>query len=217
MGYTTAFDAAIPPLFARQAHAELDDTPCIDKGFFVLVGNDHCAMDAMARRDPQRLQAYLAWLLGAVRGYSLKLVNPGGVEAWKQDRTHDRWGLDDEVPSFRVTPRTILREMAAAADALQLPHAAHIHANHLGVPGNWRATLATMQALEGHRGHMAHIQFHSYGGGPGDGGGFRSATEPLLDYFHAHPNITVDVGQILFGATTCLTGDGPLGYYLARI
>ncbi len=33
MGYTTAFDAAIPPLSARHAHEELDDTPCIDKGF----------------------------------------------------------------------------------------------------------------------------------------------------------------------------------------
>ncbi len=35
MGYTTAFDAAIPPLAARHVHEELDDTPCIDKGFYV--------------------------------------------------------------------------------------------------------------------------------------------------------------------------------------
>jgi formylmethanofuran dehydrogenase subunit A len=41
MGYTTAFDAAIPPLGARHAHEEFHDTPTIDKGFFVLFGNNH--------------------------------------------------------------------------------------------------------------------------------------------------------------------------------
>jgi hypothetical protein len=32
-----------------------------------------------------------------------------------------------------------------------------------------------------------------------------------------HPNITVDVGQVLFGETTSMTGDGPLGYYLSNV
>ena len=36
------------------------------------------------------------------------------------------------------------------------------------MPGNWTTTLETMKALEGHRGHMTHIQFHSYGGGDAD-------------------------------------------------
>ena len=30
MGYTSAFDAAVPPLSARHAHEEFEDTPCID-------------------------------------------------------------------------------------------------------------------------------------------------------------------------------------------
>ncbi len=38
LGYTTAFDAAVPPLGARHAHEEFDDTPCLDKGFYVLMG-----------------------------------------------------------------------------------------------------------------------------------------------------------------------------------
>src|SRR5262249_12332826 len=38
LGYTTAFDAAIPPLGARHAHEEFHDTPVIDKGFLVLFG-----------------------------------------------------------------------------------------------------------------------------------------------------------------------------------
>jgi formylmethanofuran dehydrogenase subunit A len=44
MGYTTAFDAAVPPLSARHAHEELGDTPCIDKGFYILMGNNHYLM-----------------------------------------------------------------------------------------------------------------------------------------------------------------------------
>ena len=49
LGYTTAFDAAITPLAARHAHAELADTPCIDKGFYVLVGNNHYLLDAICQ------------------------------------------------------------------------------------------------------------------------------------------------------------------------
>ena len=30
---------------------------------------------------------------------------------------------------------------------LGLPHPVHIHCNNLGLPGNWRTTLATMEAL----------------------------------------------------------------------
>ena len=40
LGYTTAFDAAVAPLTARHSHSELDDTPIVDGGFYVLMGND---------------------------------------------------------------------------------------------------------------------------------------------------------------------------------
>ena len=39
----------------------------------------------------------------------------------------------------------------------------------------------------------------------------------LASYVNAHPNLTVDVGQVLFGETTSMTGDGPLGYYLHKV
>ena len=107
--------------------------------------------------------------------------------------------------------------MARTVDELGLPHAVHIHCNNLGIPGNWQTTMATMKALEGHRGHMTHIQFHSYGGGEGEEETFCSRVEPLAEYVNAHPEITVDVGQVMFGETTSMTGDGPLGYYLANI
>src|SRR5262249_30754246 len=83
LGYTTAFDAAIAPLAARHAHDEFADTPCIDKGFFALMGNNHYIMRAIQRREPAKLEAFVGWLLHATKGYAAKLVNPGGVENWK--------------------------------------------------------------------------------------------------------------------------------------
>jgi formylmethanofuran dehydrogenase subunit A len=216
LGYTTVFDAAIPPLGARITHEEFHDTPVIDKGFFILVGNNHYAMEQIAAKEPERLRHFCAWLLQATRGYALKIVNPGGVECWKQGRL-GMAGFDDAVPHFDVTPRLIVTALAAVADELKLPHAAHIHCNQLGMPGNWRTTLDTMQAVEGSRGHFTHIQFHSYGGGPDDQGTFCSKVPQLAEYVNDHANLTVDVGQVLFGDTTSMTGDGPLGYYLHKV
>ncbi|MGH7224862.1 MAG: amidohydrolase family protein, partial [Gemmataceae bacterium] len=84
MGYTTVFDAAIPPLGARHAHEEFHDTPILDKGFFLLFGNNHYVLKQIAANEPERLRAFVAWLLSAGKGYAVKLVNPGGVEVWKQ-------------------------------------------------------------------------------------------------------------------------------------
>jgi formylmethanofuran dehydrogenase subunit A len=217
MGYTTAFDAAIPPLGARHAHEEFEDTPCIDKGFYVLMGNNHYIMRSIAEREPQKVKAFIAWLLGATKGYAPKLVNPGGVEMWKSRQGGNAHGLDEAVDHFDVTPRQIIRGVAQAAAELGLPHPVHIHCNNLGVPGNWQTTLETMKALEGHRAHLTHIQFHSYGGGEGDENTFNSKTLPLAEYVNTHKNVTLDVGQVMFGETTSMTGDGPLGYYLSNI
>ena len=216
LGYTTAFDAAIPPLGARHAHEELQDTPIIDKGFFVLVGNNHYVMKQIKAGEPQRVKAYLAWLLDAAKGYAPKIVNPGGVEVWKLTGGNAT-GLDDPVEHFAVTPRQIIRGVAQAAGELGLPHPVHIHCNNLGMPGNWATTLETMRALEGHRGHLTHVQFHSYGGDPDEQGTFASRVPDLVDYVNSHPNLTIDVGQVMFADTTSMTGDGPLGYFLHKV
>jgi formylmethanofuran dehydrogenase subunit A len=217
MGYTTAFDAAIPPLGARHAHEEFEDTPCIDKGFYVLMGNNHYVMRSIQQNEPQKLKAFIAWLLGATKGYAPKLVNPGGVEVWKSHQGGNVHTIDDPVDHFGVTPRQIIGGVAHAAAELRLPHPVHIHCNNLGIPGNWQTTLETMKALDGHRAHITHIQFHSYGGGEGDENTFNSKVVPLADYVNAHENVTIDVGQVMFGETTSMTGDGPLGYYLSNI
>ena len=139
------------------------------------------------------------------------------MEVWKHHAAGNVNGIDQPVDAFDVTPRQIIRSVARAVDELRLPHSVHIHCNNLGLPGNWTTTLETMKALEGHRGHLTHIQFHSYGGGDGDENTFNSKVVPLADYVNQHENITVDVGQVMFGETTSMTGDGPLGYYLHNI
>src|SRR5438876_10693673 len=216
LGYTTAFDAAIPPLGARHAHEEFHDTPVIDKGFLVLFGNNHYVMRQVAAKNMEKLRGYAAWLLGSAKGYGIKLVNPGGVEVWKEGGGNVT-SLDSSVEVFDVTPRQIITGLAQTAMDLGLPHPVHIHCNNLGLPGNWTTTLETMRALEGRRAHLTHIQFHSYGGGPDDQGSFCSHVPQLADYVNAHDNLTVDVGQVLFGETTSMTGDGPLGYYLHKV
>ena len=216
MGYTTAFDAAIPPLAARHVHEEFSDTPIIDKGFFVLVGNNHYVLRQLAAKNPERLQHFIGWLLNAAKGYAAKIVNPGGVEIWKSGGG-DAAGLDAMVNHFNVTPRQIITGVAKAVMDLGLPHPVHIHCNNLGLPGNWQTTLATMEALSGLRAHLTHIQFHSYGGDPDDQSTFCSEVPKLAAYFNKNANLSIDVGQVLFGETASMTGDGPLGYFLHKV
>jgi formylmethanofuran dehydrogenase subunit A len=217
LGYTTAFDAAIAPMAARHAHDELADTPCIDKGFFTLMGNNHYIMRAIQRREPEKLKAFVGWLLHASKAYAAKLVNPGGIENWKHRQAGNVRDLDSTVDHFGVTPRQIISAVAQAVDELRLPHPAHIHTVNLGLPGNWTTTLETMKLLDGHRGHLAHIQFHSYDGGETDETTFGSKVAPLAEYVNEHPNITLDVGQVVFGRAMGMTADSPVGYFLSRL
>jgi formylmethanofuran dehydrogenase subunit A len=216
LGYTTAVDAAIAPLMARHAHHELRDTPVIDKGFLALLGNNHYVMDRIREGDRDRLRAYVAWLLGAAKGFGVKVVDPGGVEAWKRGQGRIA-SLDETIDGFGVSPRQILVELARAVDDLALPHPIHLHGLNLGLPGNWESTRAVMEALDGHRAHLAHIQFHSYGGRADDPTSFESRVAELAEYVNAHKDLTLDVGQVLFGETTSMTADGPVGQYLHRV
>ena len=217
LGYTTCFDAAISPLSARHAHHEFNQIPNLDTGFYTLVGNNHFVMQAIAEGDEAKLDAFLGWLIYKVGAFAPKIANPGGVELWKQDRAANATDLDLTVDGFGVTPRSIIQQITRSANRLGLPHPVHIHTNNLGLPGNWQTTMQTMQTLEDQRGHIAHIQFHSYGGGGVEEDSLCSKVAPLAEFVNNHPNITVDVGQVIFGRTTSMTGDGPLGYYLQQI
>jgi formylmethanofuran dehydrogenase subunit A len=211
LGYTTVFDAAVAPISARQTHAEFDDTPIIDGGFFALLGNDEYLHRQIAANELGRAKDYAAWILKSTGGYAIKLVNPGGIELWKRN-VREVKTLDDPVGTANVTPRKILEVLADAAIALGLPHPVHIHCNNLGVAGNVATTLESMRALEGRRAHFTHLQFHSYGGERGKS--WSSAARQVAEYVNGHPEVTGDVGQVMFGDATTLTADAAVEYLL---
>ena len=213
LGYTSVFDAAVAPIMARTAHSQLDDTPIVDGGFFALLGNDDYLLRLIDSGDRERAREYAAWVLGATGAYAIKIVNPAGVELWKRG-TKERTNLDTTLGSSRVTPRAILETLVDSANTLKLPHAAHIHCNNLGLPGNSETTLATMSALDGRRAHFTHLQFHSYGTSPD--GRWRSAAREIVEYVNAHENVSGDVGQVMFGSATTLTADAPVEYLLHK-
>jgi formylmethanofuran dehydrogenase subunit A len=217
LGYTTVVEAAAPPLAARHVLSELRDTPMIDKAFLILMGNNQVLFELIRESGgtvgagADRIKDAVAWWLEATGGYGVKLVNPGGVELWKQSNGHVD-SIDDEVAGFGVTPRQVLEAIGGAVHELGLPHPVHIHANNLGVPGNADTTLETMRTLSGRQAHFAHLQFHSYGGRPG--GQPRSRAPELLEYLGGHPEITADVGQVMFGPALTMTADAQVSAVL---
>lgn len=211
LGYTTTFDAAVAPATAKVCHAALDDIPIVDAGFFALMGNDDFLLRAIAAGDRGLARDYMAWLIGATGAYAVKIVNPGGIERWKDGR-RDARGLDGPVRGDDVTPRSILETLTTAANELGLPHPVHVHCNDLGVPGNVETTLASMAAVAGRRAHFTHLQFHSYGGEPGKS--WTSAAARIADYVNTHPEVTGDVGQVMFGPAATISADGPIEHLL---
>lgn len=217
LGYTTLFEAAVPPLTARHAHEELRDIPIVDTGCYTVMGNNYLVLKVLSDPDEarrrERMRELVAWLLQATRGYAVKIVNPGGVENWKWNQ--DVTDLDTAVPPFGVTPRQIVSGLAQAVEELGLPHSIHLHANHLGEPGNVDTTLATMHALAGHRVHFTHLQFHSYD--ITQRGGYASAASRIAECVNAHPEFTCDVGQLAFGPATTMTSDAPMEFRLHHL
>ncbi|MEM2906302.1 MAG: formylmethanofuran dehydrogenase subunit A [Candidatus Bathyarchaeia archaeon] len=217
MGYTTVIEPASPPLKQRHTHHELNDTPIVDKACFPLVGNNWIVMDLLSRGDVEGCAAFLAWLVSATKGYALKVVNPGGIEAWGWGRNVQ--SLDDQVPRFNITPREIIRGLCRANIMLNMPHRLHLHTNRVGIPGNYETTLKTMHAVRDlARGdepilHITHCQFSAYAGGS-TWLSVESGAEKVARYVNAHPHVSLDLGQVVFTDVTTMTADGPFQHGL---
>lgn len=204
MGYTAAFEPAMVFSNARHAHFEMGDTPILDHGAYVMLGNDELFLRMLAEgQDFERVRDYVGWTINATRAMGVKVVNPGGISAFKFNQR--KLDVDEDHKHWRITPRRVVQTLARALHELRVPHPLHIHASNLGVPGNVDSTLATIEALEGLPGHLTHLQFHSYGvEGPKK---FSSAARQLAEVINRHPNVSVDVGQIIFGQTVTASGD----------
>jgi formylmethanofuran dehydrogenase subunit A len=206
MGYTAAFEPAMIPCNARAAHAEMADMPGLATGAYCLLGNDDLLMRLIADQTPQTvINDYVAWMVRATQAIAVKVVNPGGISAFKfNEREFD---VDSVHPEYGITPAQIIRTLARATHEIGLVHPLHIHCSNLGVPGNIRSTLATIKAADGYPTHLTHAQFHAYG----DDGeyGMSSAAAELAEAVNANPNVSIDVGQVMFGQTVTISADAP--------
>jgi len=213
MGYTAAFEPAILAINARQAHLEMGDTPMIDKGGYAMLGNDDYFLRLLASKADQKvINDYVAWTLHATQTIGIKVVNPGGISAFKFNQR--RLDLDENNVHYQVSPRQILQSLSRAVNELGITKPLHVHSNNLGAAGNFKTTLDTMGASDGVPMHLTHIQFHSYGT-EGDKK-FSSAAAEIAEGINQNKHITADVGQILFGQTVTASGDNMMQHLNAK-
>ncbi len=219
MGYTFVMEPAMPPLTARHTHEEMVDIPILDKAAMPLIDNNWMTMDYVKSGDTDLLATYIAWMIKATKGYGVKVVNPGGTEAWAWAKNCD---LNDAVPYFDVTPAEIVKNLAVANEKFEMPHSIHVHGNMLGHPGNYGVTTSTYDLVKGIKPyrdrpamHATHTQFHAYGGTRWRD--FESKADVIADYINKNENVSIDLGSIILGDTTTMTADGPMEYSLYQI
>lgn len=208
MGYTAAFEPAMVAANARHAHMEMGDVPILDHGAYVMLGNDELFLQLLHEGGAKgtnfaAIRDYVAWTIRATKAMGVKVVNPGGISAFKFNQR--RLDVDERHVHWQVTPRAVVHTLARALRELGVPHPLHIHGSNLGVAGNIASTLETIQALEGLPAHLTHVQFHAYSTeGPKK---FSSAALQLAEAVNANPQVSIDVGQIMFGQTVTASGD----------
>ncbi len=216
MGYTTVMNPSMAPLEAKHTHEELNDTPMVDKATYPLLGDWWFVLEYLKNGEIEECARYVAWMITSTKGYAIKIVNPGGLEAWGSGRNLS--SIDDQVPYFGITPREILRGLCRVNKLLKMPHTIHVHTNNLGKPGNYLTTLHTMKCVEdlgsGDKPtiHITHCQFSAYKGS--DWRTLKSGVEEIAKYVNNHSHVTLDMGQVIFTDTTTMTADGPFQYTL---
>jgi formylmethanofuran dehydrogenase subunit A len=219
MGYTTIMNPSMPPLEAKHTHEELNDTPMVDKASYPLLGDWWFVLEYLKEGKIEECARYVAWMISSTKGYAIKIVNPGGLEAWGFG--HNVSSLDDQVPYFCITPREIIRGLCKVNKLLNLPHTIHVHTNNLGKPGNYLTALETMKCVEDlaienkPAIHITHCQFSAFKGS--DWRTLESGAEEIANYVNNHSHVTLDMGQIIFTDTTTMTADGPFQYTLHEL
>jgi formylmethanofuran dehydrogenase subunit A len=212
MGFTTVIEPAVSPHQALHAHLELADVPIIDKGILTILGNDDFVLGLIRDGEgPQGVRDHVAWTLGTARALGIKVINAGGVAAFKENMRS--FSFDDVVPSYGASSRQIVKTLQKAVREIGVPHPLHVHCNNLGLPGNFETAVETIAAAEDLPLHLAHLQFYGYGKeGPQQ---FSSAAPQLVEALKNAPNVTIDVGQAMFGQTVTISSD-VLRQFMAR-
>ncbi|MBH70975.1 MAG: Formyltransferase/hydrolase complex Fhc subunit A [Alphaproteobacteria bacterium MarineAlpha6_Bin6] len=204
LGYCAVFEPAVLPSNARTAIIEMSDIPFVDKGTYTVLSNDDFLLNLIQKKTSQKkINDYVSWILSSTKGLGVKIVNPGGINAFKFNQRE--LDLDEKNKKYGITPRSILKVLTKSLIDLKAPHPIHVHGCNLGVPGNVNTTIKQIKAVEGKPMHLTHIQYHSYDN-KGDKN-FSSGASLLADNINKHKNITCDVGQIMFGQTVTASAD----------
>ena len=204
LGYTMGFEPAALPSNARHAHMEMADTPLLDTGAYLVLGNNDYLLRMIAEKEePEKIRDFIGWMLDKTQCMAVKIVNPGGISAFKFNQR--KLDVNENNVHYGITPGDIVRTLSNALSALNVPHPLHVHASNLGVAGNIASTLETINLTDGQPIHLAHVQFHSYGS---EGRRkFSSAAQKIADAVNSNPQVSVDVGHIMFGQTVTCSAD----------
>jgi formylmethanofuran dehydrogenase subunit A len=198
VGYTTAVDAAVMPDDAPLVRQWVQSLSGLDYGFLVLGAHHPLVIEQIQKKSLSGLSAVLEELVHTTGALGVKVVNPSG--AGRQPLAD----LNQPGP-YGFSPAEHLARMAEAVSTLKLVHPLHIHGLDLGVPGNVQTTLEMLKVLDGLPIHLAHLQFYCYAAHPE--GGMASAAEPIAQWINDHPEVSCDLGQVVFGPTVTLSND----------
>ena len=194
---------AVNPNDALHAHIELALTPVIDRAALLILGNEDFLLGCCATvkwRQPFRTMSRRCWRAG--RGSASRSSMPAAPPAFKSNVR--AFSFDDTVPST-ASPRATscspcrrrygARRAASASRPLQ----------QSGLPGTPPPRLTTIEAAEDRRctsricSSTATARKESAASHP------PPASSPRR--VNATPNVTIDVGQVMFGPTVTVSSD----------
>lgn len=218
LGYTAAIEAAVLPAQTQQTREALEAISNLDMGLLLELGNNEDLLRLLDKGDHDAAQRMMAHLLRIHGAYGMKFVNPGSsvfhngrVASYREPHS-----IDSMIPGTRVPTRRLFEVARDLSRQIALPAPLYLHTSRLGLPGNIDSTLRTLDALAGHRVHLAHAQFYSYSQSQ-TRGGYASAAAEFCEYLAHHQNITSDVGPVIFGPAWTMTADEPLKQRLRQL
>ena len=121
-----------------------------------------CCASSRPRSDFEAIKDYVAWTMHAAQAIAVKVVNPGGISAFKFNQR--KLDLDEKHVYYGVTPRADhpdagARRCRSSASRIRCTSMAAISA----FPATSRRRSPPSAPPKACRMHLTHIQFHSYG------------------------------------------------------
>ncbi|MBF0293084.1 MAG: amidohydrolase family protein, partial [Nitrospinae bacterium] len=166
MGYTTIIEPASPLALASVTKERMEMIPQVDKGSLALLGAWEPLLRFIERGKDKDIAELVSWIARKAGAYSVKLVNPGG----KFLKNSGGSSAMRRLEGFDLTPMDVANAIARAVETSGLPCPVQLHLNDLGEPWSHTSAIETIKGLGETRAHLAHLQFHCYGGR----GGFSS-------------------------------------------